>query len=152
MTTNNTTTGGDRTQSDFINNSSINGDLINAVVDQMGGWESFIESAQDVANYGIDSGFTGFIYTRDTVEFFIKNRRAISQLAKDMADDFGQNVMDMVCGFNCIKDTSEEMKEAVAHCVYGVTLTDEDDTVANALAWFAGEEVCRSFSDWSDNE
>jgi hypothetical protein len=119
----------------------MNTKLTNAVIKQLGGRESL----EDIANHGIDGGFTGFIYYSDTVKFFKKNRALILELAKEMASDLGENVIDMIAGFNCLTD-DDETRESIARCLWG-RVTDNDTQVANALAWFAAEEVARTETD-----
>lgn len=53
-------------------------ELAQAVIDNFGDDESFVQSAPDVANYGIDGGYSGFIYYSDTVPFAVKNKKACS--------------------------------------------------------------------------
>jgi hypothetical protein len=121
--------------------------LINDVINNIG-----IESVEDVINHGIDGGFNGFIYTADTVAFYKKHKKAIITLAKEMAYDMGENIREMIGGFNCLKyydyKTSkwieEEGQDVIGETVYGNKV---DDMVANALAWFAAEEVCRMFEE-----
>lgn len=154
----------------LIEQSNIPASLIRAVVRQMGGWQSFTESAPDICRGGIDGGFHGFIYHADTLPFTKRNRAAILELAKSQADDFGQDVIEMVAGFNClggrtvqnrmsghgswIPDPQREQErrkilgeytESVARCLYGGRTSDDDTEVLNALAWYAGEEVAREY-------
>lgn len=129
--------------------------LVRAVVRQIGDKESL----RDVANHGADGGFCGFTYYRDTVDFFKKNRKEIVDLVNQMADDLGESAADMVAGFNCLggqglkynssdndrRQARAEYLPSVYRCLGGGRLTDEDDLVANALAWFALEKVARAF-------
>ncbi len=137
--------------------------LIRAVIRQLGGTESL----EDIRTHGVDGGFAGFTYYSDTVEFFKKHRHDIAALVKSMADDLGEQPLEMVCMFGClggqslrhggrfdeesrrkaVRDAVSEYGESVGRCLYGGRLTDEDDIVANALAWFAAEEVARAFED-----
>lgn len=114
---------------------------------------------QDVANHGADSGFSGFTYYVDTVAFFKAHRKAIIALVEDMAEQMGESPVDMVSGFNCLvnRDEKDEHKRnaekrenmpSVSRCLYGGRLTDADDLTANALAWFALEEVARKHTDF----
>lgn len=129
---------------EFARQSHINELLIRAVIRQCGGWESFQEMAQDVTNHGAAGGFHGFIYYTDTCSFYTRNRGHILAALRTLADDLGENVIDLVGGFNCLKDgcTSEEVGETL----YGPP-SKHDTQVANALAWFALEEVSRSFTE-----
>lgn len=133
------------TLKDFIAFSHLPSSLIRAVVRQLGGWESFQESAPDIARYGIDGGFHGFIYTSDTVAFFRKNRQSILLLAATQAEDFGLGILEMIAGFNCL-DKQYTIDE-IGQTLYG-TPRQMDDIIANAMAWYAGEEVARSFKDF----
>lgn len=132
-----------KTLKSLVEKSHINEKLIRAVVRQIGGWESFTQSAPDITNHGIDGGFHGFIYTAETVKFAKKNLPEIMELAKNMADEIGENKYKMVEGFNCLKDY-ENLDAAEA--IYNKK-SEDHETVLNALAWFAGEEVARSYVD-----
>ena len=132
-----------KTLKSFVEKSHIEAKLIRAVVRQIGGWEIFTQSAPDITNHGIDGGFHGFIYTAETVKFAKKNLPEIMELAKNMADEIGENKYKMVEGFNCLKDY-ENLDAAEA--IYNKK-SEDHETVLNALAWFAGEEVARSYVD-----
>jgi len=122
----------------------MNQNLISAIVEQLGYDDLDAECRDvlhDVAQYGADAGFGGFTYYADTCHFFDVNRAAIVELVKRYADDFGQDVISLVAGFNCLDDDCETRDE-VGRAIYG-TLGDDDTLVANALAWFALEEVSR---------
>lgn len=114
--------------------------LDRAVIRQLGGRESLA----DIANCGIDGGFTGFIYYTDTVAFFKRNRKEICELVKSMADEFGQSPMEFVASFNCLKGNDWERE--IGECLYGRVSAD-NYTVPNALAWFAAEETARKLTD-----
>jgi hypothetical protein len=135
-----------KTTKQVVNDSGIPAKLVHAVIRQLGDKESLT----DIANHGIDGGFSGFIYTSDTVAFFKRNRKEIVQLVNEMADSLGEEPIKMVASFNCLgKQDPKAQREyypSVARCLYG-KCTDEDSDVANALAWFAGEEVARAFED-----
>lgn len=129
--------------------------LIEAVKEQIGGDEDELEGTlTDVMNHGADSGWPGFTYYHDTVEFFLNNKKEIIELAKEMADDLGENVIEMIGGFNCLKyydyKTNKwiepEGQDAIGKTIYG-RKNDTDEMVANALAWFALEEVARYLYD-----
>jgi hypothetical protein len=133
--------------SEFIRNSHISEQLIREVVRQFGGWESFRECASDVANHGIDGGFHGFLYNADTEPFARRNRAAIAELAKQQADDFGTTVIEMIQGFGCFRD-NKPGEDEIAQCLWGGVRRERDEAgVYNALAWYAGGEVCHSYVD-----
>jgi len=130
----------------FCEKSHINPQLIRAVVKQFGGWESFQESAPDVCRGGIDGGFHGFIYYNETEPFARRNREWIAALASEQAADIGVGVIEMIKGFNCFR--GEKPSEAeIGSALYAGKDLPGGMNVLNALAWYAGEEVCRSYCD-----
>ena len=132
----------------FISQSNIDASLIRAVVRQMGGWEEFTDRAADVTNHGADGGFGGFIYYSETCAFYAKHRALILELVKNMADSLGEGVLEMVQNFNCLgKDFS---LDEIGETLYG-NKNKHQTQVANALAWFALEEVSRAYDDLANN-
>jgi hypothetical protein len=132
-------------QSKFIESSSIPASLIRAVSRQMGSWEYFTESAEDIQNHGADGGWNGFIWYDDTKKLYRRNRKAILQLAEQMADDLGEDLLSMVASFNCLKCYKLTQNE-VAQALY-LSKGEWVDSVQNAMAWFALEETARSYCD-----
>lgn len=128
----------------FAAQSNISEKLIRAVVRQNGGWESFQQVAQDIANHGADAGWIGFSYHADTVPFFTRNRGEIFHLAEEMATEFAQSTIQMIKGFRCLNGDYSE--DEIGATLYGPK-PKVDTQIANALAWFALEEVARSYSD-----
>lgn len=117
----------------------MNVKLVKAVIKQLGGRESL----EDVTNHGASGGFCGFVYYSDTIEFFRKNKKEIIELAEDMANDFGEDVTNMIKNFNCLKDY-ELSNSQIGKVLYGRFSDSGDNTnIMNALAWFALEEVAR---------
>lgn len=132
----------------LIANSSIPATLIRAVVKNMHGWDSFKESAQDVADHGASSGFGNFIYYTDTVVFTAKNRKAIAEYATEQSKQIGYtDELEMILSFNCLRHDDLAISD-IARALYGrVTDDDKKTTVYNALAWYALEEVARAYCD-----
>lgn len=144
-----------------IENCGINPTLCRAVIRQLGGRDQL----SDIATHGASGGYSGFAYYSDTIAFFKRQRKHIVELVKQQASELGESPVDMVCGFNCLagydrndfdhggrptaarRARLDEYVESVSRCLYGGRLTDEDTTVANALAWFALEEVARALTD-----
>ena len=112
--------------STFKAQSNISETLIDAVLKQLGGTESFKESVIDIANHGIDGGFHGFV-------------KAIMDYAEEMAKEFGQSgALEMIAGLS-----------EIAEAIYNDS--DNSEQVLNALAWFIAEEVVRAYSDACEN-
>lgn len=141
--------------------SGVSEKLIRAVLRQLGGGKEAIDTLRDVNRGGADAGFVGFTYYIDTVAFFKRCRKEIVALAEQRADELGENVAEMVARFNCLAGRDLTLRDSeyvrrrainqfmpsVSRCLYGGRLTDDDDGVANALAWFALEEVARAFEE-----
>lgn len=136
-----------KTLKQFVKASHINEQLIRAVIRQIGGLNSFKQSAHDVANYGANRGFSGFIYYTDTNTFFKRNKAAILECANELANELGEEVLAMIAGFNCLKTDVATVSEAMHN-----PRTNDPENVRNALAWFALEEVARSYSDLLEAE
>ena len=136
-----------RATNEIISESNISAKLIRSVIRQLGGKDSL----PDIARHGIDGGFGGFIYTAETVAFFKRNRGEIVRLVESTADARGEEPIAVVAGFGCLRDGDAETRKAIAKCLYGGPIPsgigEEVHLVANALAWFAAEEVAHAFCD-----
>jgi hypothetical protein len=112
-----------------------------AVIEQSGGWEMFSENAPDIAAHGIDGGFSGWIYTADTVKFARVNRDKIVDWLISTAEDFGAEPVAMVQSWRCMEGCT------LQEILWTIAGTSPDETVANGLAWAVAEDVARRFSD-----
>lgn len=136
----------------FIKSTNLPASLVRAVVRQMGGWDSFCESAPDINNHGINGGFHGFIYNRDTEAFAKRNRSAIAQVAESQAEECGISVKDMIQNFGCFRNGSKPSESEIGMALYAGKDAEDGLPVLNALAWYAGEEVSRAYCDVFDAE
>lgn len=85
---------------------------------------------EDVASHGADTGWGGFTYTQECVEFFDKHENAIMEMAQEDADSFGySNVAELVATFG------------------RADMADTMDGYKNLMAWYALEEVARRETD-----
>lgn len=133
-----------RTIKSFCGFSRINSNLIRAVIRQSGGWSDFQEKARNISNHGISGGFSGWIYYTETCAFYAKNQSLIVELVESQSDEYGyRSAQDMVNGFRSLDATLSE----IAYTLYCKN-RPHDIQVANALAWFAAEEVARAYNDW----
>lgn len=94
------------------------------------------EDLEDIAQYGAGTGFPGFTYYHDTVKFFKKFKPEIVRLVENISEEFGIGPVAFVKGFRHLDVTDEE----VAKTLYGAD-RQADIQVANALVWFALEEL-----------
>lgn len=137
--------------------------LTRAVIRQCGR-----ECLEDIARHGANAGYPGLTYYTDTVAFFKANRAEIVERVNRMADEFGETSAEMVAGFQCLagrslkrgsygymspEDTRHNKAQlakwlpAIYVCLGGGRLEgDNVELVANALAWFAAEEVAREMN------
>lgn len=129
----------------LIEQTNIPAKLVRAVVRQMGGWESFCNSARDICDHGIDGGFNGFIYNADTEAFAKRNRAEISEMASAQASEFGTSVVEMIQGFGCFRHGTKPTDEEIGLALYAGKEKEDSVPVLNALAWYAGEEVSREY-------
>ncbi|MDA1277446.1 MAG: hypothetical protein O2960_25885 [Verrucomicrobia bacterium] len=134
----------------LIESTSIPAALVRAVVRQMGGWESFSEKASDICRGGIDGGFNGFLYNRDTEPFASRNRSAIEEMASAQAREFGISIFEMVKGFGCFRHGPKPFDEEIGMALYAGRDCKGGMQILNALAWYAGEEVARAYCDAFD--
>jgi len=135
-----------KTLKSFIEKTNLPASLVRAVVRQLGGWESFTQTAPDINRHGISGGYGGFIYYKDTIPFAKRNRKAILEVAKDQANEGGLGLVEMIKGFNCLKNLQHVTEDEIIHALAG-QVGECSYQVPNALAWYAGEEVCRSYGD-----
>ncbi len=122
--------------------------LIRAVVNQLGGWDCFKECAQDITNHGMQYGIGGFVWYSETVAFWRKNRKEILTLAELQASDFDEDVIEMVRSFNGLSDKGvpDYTASEIGKAWYG-RYDNNLDSVYNALAWYAAEEIARAYCD-----
>lgn len=131
----------------LIESTNIPESLVRAVVRQLGGWQSFTESAPDICRHGIDGGYGKFVYYCDTLPFAKRNRAEILRMASDQAEAIGIGLVEMIKGFNCFRNSPPTEAEIVEALAGKAT----ESQVPNALAWYAGEEVCRAYDDALEN-
>ena len=131
----------------LVENSNIPERLVRAVIRQIGGWESFKQSAPDICRGGIDGGFNGFIYNADTEPFAKRNRADIAAMASAQASDFGTSSIEMIRGFGFFRHGEKPSDEEIGSALYAGKDIDGGMPILNALAWYAGEEVSRAYCD-----
>ena len=120
--------------------------LINAVLDQLGiddDEPADETSLSDIANHGIDGGFSGFVYYAETMQFYADNQGLIRDQLKEDAESYGSgSAISLVMSFNCID--GETTEDEAGETLYSL---NHDQQVANCLAWYAAETVARDYMD-----
>jgi hypothetical protein len=98
--------------------------------------------------YSISGGYSGWIYYTETCKFYERNKASILELLKEQASDLGEPVVSMVASFNCLKDvTQDEILDFFTLGKKSECYTE----IANALTWFAGEEIAHRYCDALEN-
>jgi len=105
------------------------------------------EQLEDVARHGADAGWSGFTYYSDTVAFYKAHKAEILALAQQMAEEFGQDMIEMIRGFRCISNQGKPdySTSEIAEALYSGR-GESADLIRNAMAWFALEEVARELN------
>jgi len=117
--------------------------LINAVLDQLSIGDDGGGTLEDIANHGIDGGFSGFVYYAETAQFYADNQELIRDQLKEDAESYGSDsAISLVMSFNCINEETTE--DEVGETLYSL---NHDQQVANCLAWYAAETVARDYMD-----
>jgi len=93
---------------------------------------------------GAAAGFSGFIYYSETVKFWRAYRKKITAHMEQLAWELGENVLQMVCSFNGLKDYDQG---DIARALYG-RYDDDLTSIYNVFAWFALEEVANRYADY----
>lgn len=113
-------------------------------------------SLENISNHGIDGGYHGFVYTKDTCEFFDNNKEAILKLLNAQAEEYGYaNELEMINDFGSIKKANlnvsmNDIVEISNNKGVGKEVDGINDwqygTLKNSLAWYAGEAVANKFN------
>lgn len=105
------------------------------------------EDLRQVTEHGADSGWSGFTYTQDCVNFYKAHKADILLMASDMASDLGEDMLAMISRFGCLsnKGVPDYNQTEIAEALYSGR-GESADTVRNAMAWFALEEVARELN------
>lgn len=117
--------------------------LIKAVLKQIGVTKK--EFTSNVTDYqNASNGVSGFIYYSDTHKFALKNQSLINNLLDEMADEQGQEVVEMVKGFGVFRNgmDKDELKDLYRFLGSNKKTNDyETNSVLNVLAWLCVEQL-----------
>ncbi len=102
-----------------------------------------------IANYGIDGGFSGFIYYSETVKFAKSNFKLIKDSLTELYGFMGEDVMEGIKNWGCLR-SHELTTWDLAEALYAGG--EWETQVYNALAWYAAEETARRIADAEELE
>lgn len=128
------------TSRQIIENSNIPPTIVRAVIRRVGA-DTITDCTQ------ADAGWSGFSYYRDTVNFFNSHRPDILTMINSMAHELGEEPAAIIAGFGCLRPVDESTRAAIYRTLSGSPARFghiDEVQVANALAWFALEEVANA--------
>ena len=120
-------------------------ELQKRVIEQLSGESELNQdnasTLKDIASYGADAGFSGFIYYNETCKFFDDNKDLIFEQLLDDRTNIGYNSLtEMLSSFRCFKDVDTYDIES-----FLINSDDESNeeqtTLKNGLAGNALESV-----------
>ena len=118
----------------------MNKQLQKAVFKQIGvSKKEFVNNLSDYRD--ASAGISGFIYYSDTHEFTMRNQTAIIELLEEMADEFGQEVGEMVAGFGVFGGQMEYEDKKDLYSFLSGSKSVEQGAVTNVLAWLCVEHL-----------
>ena len=142
------------TLKDAAQKTGISAQMLAAIASRVGTWAEYRgRIAKGVAEHGADAGWSGFVYYRETTEFFRKYSDEILTMLNAEANDYGITPAEMVAGFSCLSEQVD--RDAIAAILaFGTRGVSDDDraTVYNALAWYALETVSRRLVECMEGE
>jgi hypothetical protein len=109
------------------------------------GWESLIAlsgNLADCAKHGADGGFSGFIYHRETIAFFLHNHKDIVKNLEITAKELGEDIIKMVQNFGVFRYSTPPTVGEVGKALWDtVKLSNNLTPLYNVFAWFCLEEI-----------
>ena len=114
--------------------------LADAIIDQLGTdgtAEEILGTLHDVTVGGANAGFGGFITHNELWEFFQANKSALVEMLEEQAEQLGVGVLEMVVGFNCLKDSGYTSSD-VGKVLFG---DDDESSIVDAVCWCALETL-----------
>jgi hypothetical protein len=132
------------------NNSSWSAATIRNVITALGydpnaGRESLVElsgNLADCAKHGADGGFSGFIYHRETIAFFIRNRKDIVKNLEHTAEELGEDIIKMVRNFGVFRYSPPPTAGDIGKAMWDTgKVQDNLTSLYNVFAWFCLEEI-----------
>ena len=122
--------------------------MAKAVIKQLGGVDEYTLETLDSISDGND-GYTGFIWYKDSCEFYHKNADTIKANMSEQAEEFGQGLIEMVSDFGGVKGNYSY--DAIGKAIYGAYEWEQYSDnmfLYDIFAKYALEEVAHRFQDW----
>jgi len=101
---------------------------------------------ENCAEHGADIGIPGFIYYNETLPFFIKNRQDIINHMEQTAEELGTDIISMVQDFGVFRHSDKPTQSEIGRALWDSGKQWDDlTTLYNVFAWYALEEVSRTW-------
>ena len=100
---------------------------------------------ENCAEHGADCGIPGFIYYSETIAFFKKNRQDIVAHMEQTAAEMGTDIISMVQGFGVFRNSIKPTPSEVGRALWDSIKSQDFTTLYNVFAWYALEEVSRTW-------
>jgi len=134
-------------------NTGFSGNTVHSVILALGYnlWgteEEFKELSgvlKDCSTHGADTGFSGFIYTADTLPFYRKHRHDIAAHIEQTAEEIGTDIISMVQGFGIFRNTKPPTSGQVGKALWDSRYWSELENLYNVFAWYALEEIAHAW-------
>jgi hypothetical protein len=132
------------------NNSSWSAATVRNLITALGydpnaGRESLVElsgNLVDCAKHGADGGFPGFTYHRETIAFFLRNRKDIVKNLEITAKELGEDIIKTVQNFGVFRYSPPPPAGEVGKAIWGTGKAKDNLTsLYNVFAWFCLEEI-----------
>ena len=127
-------------QNEVIKNNPDYRDMINEIVDKIG-----IDGVKDVNSYGMEGGFSGFIYYHETHDFAMRYRSEIVRMLEIDSENFGQDIISMVSSFGIFRRQPMDIDDKRMLYRYIGGGECEAGILTNIMAWYAVEQICFMF-------
>jgi hypothetical protein len=99
----------------------------------------------DCSEHGAKGGFSGFVCSRDTTAFFIKNRQDIANHMEQTAEELGTDIFSMVQSFGVFRNTDKPSAGEIGKALWGNQLSPKFSDLYNVFAWYALEEISNTW-------
>lgn len=109
------------------------------------------DQLREVAEYGADSGWSGFTYYSETCAFYRAHKAEIIARAEEDAKELGEDMLSMIGNFGCLSSGQYPNRKPdyapteIAEALYSGR-GESAGLIRNAMAWYALEEIARELN------
>jgi len=101
---------------------------------------------ENIAEYGANCGYSGFIYYNETLAFYKKHRLDIVSHMEQTAAELGTDIISLVQNFGVFRNSEKPTASEVGQALWGSNkVMQELTTLYNVFSWYALEEIARTW-------